>query len=629
MNTIGFLLVFPLVPAILLGLIPSQKIRVGLVWLSSLLIAAASVFLTVQYIGQGTQFFAVHIPWLEHVFFGAEVLIGVYLLYRCKDINKSEWWIPVLIAAQLGIGLYLELAHKLPEVANAFYVDSFSLIMVLIIGLIGTLIIIYALNYMRDYHAHHGEVKDRRRFFFFLLFLFLTGMFGVVLSNNLSWLFLFWEITTLCSFEMIGYSQTGEARRNSYRALGLNSLGGLAFAVALLYLCTMSPERTLELSALLSMGAAVAMIPAVLISFAGLTKSAQMPFSSWLLGAMIAPTPVSALLHSSTMVKAGVFVVVKFAPVLQDSTAGLLIALVGGITFLMTSLLAVTQSNAKRVLAYSTIANLGLVVMCAGVGTSAAIWAAIMLIVFHAIAKGLLFLTVGTIEHKIGSRDIEDMGGLLVSRPWLGMMIVVGILGMFLAPFGMLISKWVCIEALLDSSTILAILLAFGSAPTLFFWSKWLGKIVMAPLGVTASKEKGSFNENSALAVLAVMTVAVCALFPLLSSAFIEPYLYGLNGTTFGLESGNLVILFLMLALVVLLPLSFLLYKPKAQRVATYLAGANISGKDSFTGSMGLVQSVGVRNYYLTGFLEERGMTVLSVSVTTAVLAVLLGVIVL
>jgi ech hydrogenase subunit A len=145
--------------------------------------------------------------------------------------------------------------------------------------------------------------------------------------------------------------------------------------------------HTLALNEMVSSGSGVVLIPVVLICIAGLAKSAQMPFSSWLLGAMVAPTPVSALLHSSTMVKAGVFILIKFAPVLTGTAAGYFIALLGGVTFLTTSLVAVTQSNAKRVLAYSTIANLGLIVMCAAIGTKETVWAAILLTIFHAVAK--------------------------------------------------------------------------------------------------------------------------------------------------------------------------------------------------------------------------------------------------
>ncbi|MBN1983382.1 MAG: hypothetical protein JW795_17730, partial [Chitinivibrionales bacterium] len=396
MKALELLFLIPLVAAVLLAVMRNHVIRGAIVKLSSAVIAAVSVYVAFLFTGKGTQFFPLDYPWLEQVTLGAEALIILYLLYRCKDIAKSEWWIPVLILAQAGVAVMTKTSGEAPHVSMPLYIDSFSIIMVLIIGIIGTLICVYAVSYLHDYHHHHKEVKDRQCFFFFLFFLFLSGMFGVVLCNHLEWLFLSWEITTLCSFELIGYSQNEEAKRNSFRALGFNSLGGLAFSIAILYLVKYSAQPTLQLSTLISFGAAGALIPAVLISFAGITKSAQMPFTSWLLGAMVAPTPVSALLHSSTMVKAGVFVIVKFAPVLQNTIAGHLVALVGGITFLMTSLLAVTQSNSKRVLAYSTTANLGLVVMCAGVGSKEAVVAAILLIIYHAVAKGLLFLTVGT-----------------------------------------------------------------------------------------------------------------------------------------------------------------------------------------------------------------------------------------
>ena len=159
-------------------------------------------------------------------------------------------------------------------------------------------------------------------------------------------------------------------------------------------------------------------LPLTCLSLAGITKAAQMPFHTWLLGAMVAPTPTSALLHSSTMVKAGVFMLIKCAPIYAVSFApSILVILVGGITFLLCSMMAISQSNGKRVLAYSTVANLGLITACAGVGTAEAIWAAILLVIFHAVAKSLLFLCVGTAEHHIGSRDIEDMDLLFERIP--------------------------------------------------------------------------------------------------------------------------------------------------------------------------------------------------------------------
>ena len=264
----------------------------------------------------------------------------------------------------------------------------------------------------------------------------------------------------------------------------LNLVGGLAFVLAIISVAF--DHNILEFNSLLALGTAGVnvLLPVALLALAGIVKAAQMPFHSWLLGAMVAPTPTSALLHSSTMVKAGVFVILKLSPVLHGNIAGEMVMIVGGVTFLLASMAAISQSNAKRVLAYSTIANLGLIVACGGIGTDAAVWAGIMLLIFHAITKSLLFLCVGTAEHHIGSRDIEDMDGLFSKMPKLAMLMIIGVAGMFLAPFGMLVSKWEAMTAFVDSgSIILIICICFGSAVTAFYGTKWLGKLVAIVAG--------------------------------------------------------------------------------------------------------------------------------------------------
>jgi ech hydrogenase subunit A len=621
MDNISFLILFPLLPAIFLVLISHSGIRNTIVWISSLALIGVSIALASKYLGAGPVFFTVDLPYLEKLFFGGEIVLAIYLLVRCFGITKKEFYIPILIVLQTTIMIILEMSGKIPHVENAFYVDNLSIIMALIIGIIGTLICIYALGYMKEYHHHHAEMKDNRRGFFFIFFLFLSAMYGVVLCNNLVWLFFFWEVTTLCSFIMIGYPKTEEAKRNAFRALGMNLIGGLGFAIALVYLTFMSKQPTIELDKLIHSGAAVALIPACLICFAGLAKSAQLPFSSWLLGAMVAPTPVSALLHSSTMVKAGVFIIIKMAPVLQHTTAGLILAGVGAVTFLMTSLLAVSQSNAKRVLAYSTIANLGLIVTCAGVGTYEAIWAAVLLVIFHALAKGLLFMAVGTTEHKIGSRDIEDMDGLISVKPFLGIIILIGIAGMFLAPFGMLISKWACLKALIDASPILAVILAYGSAPTLFFWSKWMGKILSVFPQTKKLDSRVDTNESISLVSLAIPTVLTCLLFPAIAVYAIEPYISKLYGNSISLSSGNTIIMIIMLLMMVLIPIGFLLFSKKQNFVSSYLGGANVSGSVSFKGAMGVIQNVENRNYYLSSVFGEAKLTKTSVFLGCALIS--------
>ncbi|EXJ16684.1 NADH-quinone oxidoreductase subunit 5 family protein [Imhoffiella purpurea] len=620
MFPIIFLMGFPLVAGLAIAAAPDAETRGRWVRLSVALIALVSVLLALSSMGEAPRFFALG-EGTQHGFdlaiTAASLALALVLLYFCRRIRPREWYIPVLILLQTGLMLAVEFAAEHPEVEHALYVDSFSALMALIIGGVGGLICIHAIRYMQDYQAHAEGISDRRPAFFFMLFLFLGAMFGIVFANHLLWLFFFWEVTTLCSFWLISYSGTEEAVRNGFRALGLNLVGGVAFAGALVWL-TMGPGlHTWELDRLVDAGSTLALIPAVLIAVAGLAKSAQLPFSSWLLGAMVAPTPISALLHSSTMVKAGVFLLVKLAPVFHGTFAGFSLSLIGGVTFLVTSLIAVNQRNAKLVLAYSTIANLGLIVMCAGIGTTATLWAAILLILFHAVAKALLFLGVGTTEHLIGSRDIEDMEGLVYRHPTMAAMLLVGVLGMFLAPFGMLLSKYTCFQAFLTvdvmpgAGVLLAAILAFGSAPTLFFWSKWMGKLVAVPRSAPSPEPKIPRDEWIALVSLTVVTYVACALFPLADLAFVQPYTQALVDSGLIPASADripwetIVLMSVMLAGLFTLPLAFWLRRPQYAEVSGYLSGANVSGGASFRGAMGLERQVESRSYYLQSFIHE------------------------
>jgi ech hydrogenase subunit A len=350
-----------------------------------------------------------------------------------------------------------------------------------------------------------------------------------------------------------------------------------------------------------------------------MTKSAQMPFSSWLLGAMVAPTPVSALLHSSTMVKAGVYIILRFAPVLQGNAGGIMVSLIGGVTFLVTSLIAISQSNAKKVLAYSTIANLGLIVACAGVGTSEAVWAGILLVIFHAIAKSLLFLSVGTVEHNVGSRDIEDMDGLIMRMPKVATAMVIGIAGMFLAPFGMLISKWAALKAFIDANFLLVGLIAFGSAATLFFWTKWMGKLISVINKQETIENKVSMDEKSVLGILATLVVAVCMFFPIVSKTMIEPFVKNIYGAVVGLGQSNLIIMSIMLGLILILPLSLMFYGKDTKIVPVYLAGTNVGDNMKFTGAMGQVKDLSMRNYYMENYFGENKMAMIGKIVTNLI----------
>ena len=566
------------------------------------------------------------LPWSQHgINLGmllVEMAMSLFILY--VGVRAKKPLIVLLTLAQAGLMVWFEFtagAHL--EVAQNLFVDKFTVIMALINGIVGGGICIYALGYMREYHeVAHRDVPDRRPLFFALLFIFMGAMFGLIFANNLVWLYLFWEITTLCSFllDWLHADRGGEAQRaagagdESGRRAGLRAGHRLAAKENRRHRTAgddQLPDKALVL------------LPAALLCFAGITKSAQLPFSSWLLGAMVAPTPVSALLHSSTMVKAGVYLVLRMAPLVAGTKVGMMVALVGAVTFVVGSLAAITSSEAKRVLAWSTVANLGLIVLCGGIGTYEAVWAGILLIIFHAVAKCLLFLCVGVVEHKLHSRNIEDMSGLVVRMPRVAIMMQIGMAGMFLAPFGMLISKWAVLKAVVDAYPSLSVFIAFGSAATLFFWVKWMGKLVEVVGTGERIKKELVLGEAIALYGLSAATALACLLFPLISSRFIEPYIYAVYGQSASLGEGNIIIMTIMMAMVMLFPITFFNYGRGVRVTDAYLGGANLHSSTRFLGSASAVENVTMHNYYLHSIFSETWLSRWGVMGSTALLAVM------
>jgi len=610
--TIILLLLVPIAAAALLALFKPDIIRNIIVTAASVVLIGASVFLAVSAWSNGITVVHAAIPWLWTALFIVEFAVAVIIF--CLAVKYKKPLAIILAIVQAALLLILEfsgIAH--PQAEIVLTLSNLSLVMVLIIGIIGSLICVYALGYMKDYAAHSHDVPDRRRYFFAILFLFLTAMFGIVLSSHLMMLLAFREVTTLCSFLLIGYSRTSEAITNSFRAVWMNLIGGIAFTGAVIYLAQMDPEASLlsipNLLAIDNVG--LVTIPLALIALAGITKAAQMPFSTWLTGAMVAPTPVSALLHSSTMVKAGVFLLIVFAPLFAQTWVGVALALVGAFTFLATSALAISQSNAKKVLAYSTIANLGLITACAGIGTPSAIVAAILLTIFHAVAKCLLFLCVGAVEHKIGSRDIEDMDALLVRQPILAVMMVVGIAGMYLAPFGMLISKWAAIEAFIAAplGCIFISILAFGSALTVFFWTKWLGKIFMRMAKPATEETKLNPSEKISIIIIGILVLIACVGFPIITAEIIVPYAaayYAFYTGASGLFAADtLLMCALMFVILAVLVIAAAVGSKTGRQIKPYLNGRAVNAEGEFLGFLGVYKEAKTSNYYLEEYTGE------------------------
>ena len=633
MWTIPFLICFPFVVSVLMYAIRVNKVRNIIAYISSGVIMAAVGVFVVQWIAGGCKEMNLyyHTHTIDMLMLGAVWLLMIVVTYLSFKYKRKI--VSLLSIVPTIMITYLELyGPEMKEIAH-IHVDRLSVLMCIIIGVIGSLIVIYSVGYMHGYHHHHTEFQDRRYYFFMLLFIFLGAMFGFVLSESLLWIDLFWELTSICSFLLIGYTRTEEAIANSFRALWMNLLGGVALAVGILYVGFTTFD--LSLTNLVALGVAKdarAVIPVVLIATAALTKAAQMPFSSWLMGAMVAPTPSSALLHSATMVKAGIYVLFRLAPAMSGTTTGLFISFIGGFTFFAASIMAIAQTDGKKVLAFSTISNLGLMVACAGVGTTETLWAGIFLMLFHAISKSLLFQNTGATENSLHSRDIEDMHGLIYRLPRLGAFMFIGIAGMFLAPFGMLISKWSALKASVDESNIMLVLfIVYGSATTMFYWTKWMSKLISYTDTEIKVKDITKKDELISLMIHAVLMIALCLLFPVLSTIYVEPLLTELFGkSTAVLPMGVLLLLIAIVVFIFFVPLTAFRYATsvKVRQKLSYMNGINVGNNKEFVDSFGDNKHLFMTNWYFAHTFGQRKLMQPCVWITTAWLVIMLCIIV-
>ncbi len=347
-------------------------------------------------------------------------------------INESYVWVSFL-----GVNM-------------SFYLDGLSLMFALIVTGVGTFIMIYGGGYL-------ASDPNIGRFYFSVL-LFMGSMLGVVLADNIISLFIFWELTSISSYLLIGYKHDKEdSRKSALQALLVTGSGGLAMLAGFILLSMMT--GTMEISEMFSQSGIVSEHPwylgmLILVLLGAFTKSAQFPFHFWLPGAMAAPTPVSAYLHSATMVKAGVYLLARLSPVIGGTIEWTyIVTLFGAVTMLIGAWLALAHTDLKKVLAYSTVMALGTLTMLLGMGHEYAVQAVAVFILGHSLYKGALFMVAGTVDHEAGTRDIRFISGLRKTMPLTATFGCIAALSMAgFAPMLGFIGKELVYEAALSAS---------------------------------------------------------------------------------------------------------------------------------------------------------------------------------
>jgi multicomponent K+:H+ antiporter subunit A len=426
---------------------------------------------------------------------------GLPALNRRLTVTRLAWMVALAPATALGLIIWEVIAlgrgpalvwrfDWLPSLGlgAGLYFDHVSALFALLLTGIGVLVVVYAGYYFKSKARSWGEWR-----FLSYLLLFMTAMLGVVLAGDVLTLFIFWEGTSITSFLLIAYKTKDEAARQSaFKSLLITGGGGIALLLGLLLLGYVAGSS--DLMAILSSGEQVrdsALYPAVLVLIAlgAFTKSAQAPFHIWLPDAMSAPTPASAYLHSATMVKAGIYLLARLNPALGFTDLWFwLLSLVGLTTMLTGAWLGLKQNDLKALLAYSTVSQLGVLVVLIGQDTEIAFKALVIGVLAHALYKSALFLVVGAVDHEAGSRDLRRLGGLARVMPFSFVVGSVAALSMAGLPplFGFLAKETLLatathpnlpplVDVVFPAAAVMAAALVLAQAGMLI-WDTFLGK---------------------------------------------------------------------------------------------------------------------------------------------------------
>ncbi len=412
-------------------------------------------------------------------------LVGPLMVALKPHRHRHSGWLAALVPAAVFGWLLLQAPavaagnallenHTwVPELGLelSFRLDGLSLLFALIVTGVGAGIAIYT--------GYYFEGDQRLGYFNVLLFLFMASMLGLVLSDNLLGLFCFWEGTSITSYLLIAFKSTSNsAREGGRRAFIVTGLGGLAMLAGMILLG--NAAGTYSISGILAAGKGGALLthpyitPALILVFLGaLTKSAQFPFHFWLPGAMSAPTPASAYLHSATMVKAGIFLLARLHPAFHDAPMwSPTLITIGAITMLLGAVSALRYTDMKALLAYATVSWLGALTLLLGLPVKYAPMAVAMGVLAHALYKGPLFLAAGIVDHATGTRDVRRLAALMRPLPWVAAVVFVAALGMAGVPP---LLGFVAKELLLESAHMLGEV--YGAAGE---WSAFVAVVIMA-----------------------------------------------------------------------------------------------------------------------------------------------------
>lgn len=429
--------------------------------------------------------------------------------------------------------------------AAGFLVDGLTLLMLIVVLGVGLLVVLFSADYLSPDNREHATTDSKGRYYFWLM-LFIFSMAGLAMAPNLLQMFIFWEMTTICSWALIAHYDTRRAVAAGYKALVLTSAGGLCFLLALLLIYQVTPD--FRFAVLAALPPRRAMVVLFLLLLAAWAKAAQLPLYTWLPEAMEAPTPISAYLHAAAMVKAAVFLMARvmfegygvlpqmkatfslgYGPIVVSAHGlGLFISVAALATMLVALYLYFAQDDLKRLLAYSTITHLGY--MFFGLGLAlAGVWlgmvAALIHLIAHGFAKTTLFLSVGSVAHRTGTRRISQLSGLVGAMPLTALAFTVGAFALVgVPPLACFWSKFALLGALVKLGGAAGVILLLPFALETIIAFLWFVKVSQKVFLGEPSAAASQAGEGPGLmqGVLAALVV-LCIVGPALALPFLPP----------------------------------------------------------------------------------------------------------
>ena len=567
MGIIISLIAFPVIIALILLLVKGDKARGSLISAAAVIMTAGSIAVTVMYFASGECSFGFN-SWLtEYIIMAVSALLAIFIIYICL---KNRKYLPAVFAlAQTAAFIVFGLVEGYSiKVENDIHADRFSMIMLIITALAGGLIAAYASGYMKKFHDRHPYIKDGRNVFFFSMFISVASVMGLVVSNNVTVMYLFWELIVLMSYVMASYGKDKEAEDRAFRGFTVNMLGGVFFVAGIVILGTVF--GTIELDTMILTGSVygdVVAIPVLFFALSGMMMAMQMPFAGGFVKAFSVNAPADAFMSTVTLVNGGVFIIAKLSAVLGISNfAGITVMIVGGITFFTASICAVSSKDIQKTAALSTVAVAGLMVALGGIGSPEGVWACIMLMILHTFAKSLILLSGGKAQLDMDMYDGSKVTFLRGKRKS-SLCMLTGVAVMIISFLELALLRANVVSSVTDSGNILLmVMIAFGCGAVIVFGIKMIGEISYSAAcasmtetvdeeGSAAGEEIESSDEKLEMSVkiMVVISVLVSIVFPLISIFAVAPYIeeaFGGTSSMFSISdsiTGIIMIVFVVL----------------------------------------------------------------------------------